>query len=207
MLRWLRRLFLWSLGGLVTFAVFSNLWVWSAAIGRLEGEAPPGSVIVVLGTNEFFPDGVTPTTTYGPRIATAASAARSGRASLVIVSGAVEQVDGMASGLKARGCVTPIELDPYGWRTLDSVLRAKARHPGRTLVFVSQGWHCARALWWADRLGVPAVAVPSGYGDGFDAHRAAARDLLAKPKAVIDWALGVGPASSVPVDAGNRPAR
>lgn len=200
-------MFLWSLGGLVAFAVFSNLWVWSAAIGRMEGEVPPGSVIVLLGTNEFFPDGVTPTATYKPRIVKAASVARAARASLVIASGTMEQVEGMASGLKALGCVTPIELDPYGWRTLDSVLRAKAHHPGRTLVFVSQGWHCARALWWADRLGVAAVAVPAGYGDGFDAHRAAARDLFAKPKAVIDWALGVGPTSSVPVDAGNRPAR
>ncbi len=195
------------MGGLVVFAVSSNLWVWSAAIGRMEGEVPPGSVIVLLGTNEFFSDGVSPTATYRPRILQAAAAARSGRASLVIASGTTEQVEGMASGLKAEGCVTPIELDPYGWRTLDSVLRAKAHHPGRTLVFVSQGWHCARALWWADRLGVPAVAVPAGYGDGSDAHRAAARDLFAKPKAVIDWALGGGPSSSVPVDAGNRPAR
>lgn len=207
MLRWIRRLFFWSLVGLVGFAVLSNLWVWSAAIGRMEGEVPPGSVIVLLGTNEFLPDGMTPTTTYGPRIVTAAAAARSARASLVIASGTVEQVDVMASRLRAEGCVTPIELDPYGWRTLDSVLRAKAHHPGRTLVFVSQGWHCARALWWADRLGVPAVAVPAGYGEGFDAHRAAARDVLAKPKAVIDWALDVGPSSSVPVEAGNRAAR
>lgn len=173
----------------------------------MEGDVPQGSVIVLLGTNEFFPDGVTPTATYRQRIVTAASATRTGHASLVIASGTVDQVDVMAGALRAEGCRTPIELDPYGWRTLDSVLRAKAHHPGRTLVFVSQGWHCARALWWADRLGVPAVAVPAAYGEGPDAHRSAIRDLFAKPKAVLDWALGVGPSSSVPVEVGNRPAR
>ncbi|MFM9001059.1 MAG: ElyC/SanA/YdcF family protein [Opitutia bacterium] len=203
----LRRSMLWAIGLVSGFAVFSNLWVWSAAIGRMEGEVPPGSVIVLLGTNEFFEDTREPTATYQPRIRKAAELARGSKAALVIASGTGEQAETMSAVLLAQGAVVPIEQDPFGWRTLDSVLRAKAHHPGRTLVFVSQGWHCARALWWADRLGVPAVAAPADYGAGFDAHKSAARDLLAKPKAVIDWVLGSRPSSPSPVDVGNRPAR
>jgi SanA protein len=206
MARFLRRTIVGAALAVLSFGALSNLWIWSAAWGRMEGEVPAGSVIVLLGTNEFFPDGVTPTATYRQRITTALAAAGTGRASLVIASGTEEQAEVMAATLKREGCRTPIELDPYGWRTLDSVLRAKAQHPGRTLVFVSQGWHCARALWWADRLGVSASAVPAAYGDGLDAHRSAARDLLAKPKAVMDWVVGLGPSSPVPVDAGNRRA-
>ncbi|MGA0134196.1 MAG: ElyC/SanA/YdcF family protein [Opitutales bacterium] len=207
MARIAKRLLCWMGFPLLGFAVLSNLWIWSAAVGRMGGEVPEGSVIVLLGTNEFFRDGVTPTATYRQRITRTVEAARGGRAALVISSGTGEQAAAMAKALKSQGCLTPVELDPYGWRTLDSVLRAKAQHSGRTLVFVSQGWHCTRALWWADRLGVAAVAAPCEYGDGFDAHVSAARDVLAKPKAVIDWVLGSRPSSPLPVDQGNVPAR
>lgn len=207
MVRAVRRIFLWSLVGVLLFGAASNLWIWSAAIGRMEGKVPEGAIIVVLGTSEFLEDGKTPTSTYPPRMTRAAEIAKSGRASLLIVSGTEVQAESMARELSSGGCPVPIELDPYGLRTLDTVMRAKAHHPGSQLVFVSQGWHCARALWWADRLGVPAVAAPCAYGEGIEAHRAAARELLAKPKAVIDWLLGPAVISSSPPDRGNRPAR
>ena len=85
----------------------------------------------------------------------------------------------------------PVVRDPWGWRTIDSVVRARARHPEAVLVFVSQGWHADRAVWQARRLGIDARGHAAFHGTGFRArYLSPARELLAKPKAILDWLMG-----------------
>jgi SanA protein len=210
MSRWLKRGagLLFALLGI--FLLGSNLWVWSAGWGRLAADpaqVPAGSVMVVLGTDEFVRGTTEQSGTFGPRIAAAAELARSGRVKLVVTSGTDDHARSMATHLRAAGVTCPIVEDPYGWRTLDSVLRAKAYHPQDHVVFVSQGWHCVRALWLADHESLKASAYPAAFGEGWRPVMGALRDCFAKPKAVIDRCLGNPLTAAVPADQGNVPHR
>jgi SanA protein len=210
MSRWLKRgvgLFFVLLG---LFFVGSNLWVWSAGWGRLAmapAQVPAGSVMVLLGTDEFVHGTTERTGTFLPRIEAAAALARSGRVKVVVTSGTDVHARAMAEKLRAAGVTCPIVEDPYGWRTLDSVLRAKAYHPQDHVVFVSQGWHCVRALWLADHESLKASAYPAAFGEGWRPVMGALRDCFAKPKAVIDRCLGNPLTAAVPADQGNVPHR
>lgn len=210
MSRWLKRgvgLFFALLG---LFLVGSNLWVWSAGWGRLAtapAQVPAGSVMVLLGTDEFVHGTMERTGTFLPRIEAAAALARSGRVKVVVTSGTDVHARAMAEKLRAAGVTCPIVEDPYGWRTLDSVLRAKAYYPQDHVVFVSQGWHCVRALWLADHESLKASAYPAAFGEGWRPVMGALRDCLAKPKAVIDRWQGNPLTAAVPANQGNVPHR
>ncbi len=210
MSRWLKRGVGALFALLVLFFIGSNLWIWSAGWGRLAGkpsEVPVGSVMVVLGTDEFVRGTGERSGTYRPRIDAAVELARSGRVKLVVTSGTDDHARSMATHLRAAGVTCPIVEDPYGWRTLDSVRRAKAYYPGDHIVFVSQGWHCVRALWIADHAALPATAFPAAFGDGWRPVMGSLRDCFAKPKAVIDLCRGNPLTAAVPANEGNVPHR
>lgn len=195
---------------LAFFMVGSNLWVWSAGWSRLASkpsEVPASCVMVVLGTDEFVGATGERTGTYRPRIDAAVELARSGRVKLIVTSGTDDHARSMATHLRAAGVTCPIVEDPYGWRTLDSVLRAKAYYPKEHIVFVSQGWHCVRALWLADHESLKASAYPAGFGEGWRPVMGSLRDCFAKPKAVIDRCLGNPLMAPVPANEGNVPHR
>jgi SanA protein len=207
--RW-QRLVLWLMAAVVAFGCLANAWVWSAGWGRFHAEpteAPAGSVLVLLGTNEYLADRRTPSGTYRARLDAAARLCAGGRIRLVIASGTPEQALTMARQLVAAGVRVPIVEDPYGWRTLDSAVRAQAHYPDAHVVFVSQGWHDVRALWIADRLGLSATAYAADFGAGWRAWWSAGRDVLAKPKALLDWVAGQPLATAVPPAQGNVPHR
>jgi len=210
MSRWLKR-GAWVLFTLTAvFFVGSNLWIWSAGWGRLAGkpaEVPAGCVMVVLGTDEIVGATGRRNRTFDLRIEAAAELARSGRVKLIVTSGTDDHARSMATHLRAAGVTCPIVEDPYGWRTLDSVLRAKAYYPQEHIVFVSQGWHCVRALWLADHESLKSSAYPAGFGEGWRPVWSALRDCFAKPKAVIDRCLGNPLTAPVPANEGNMPHR
>ena len=208
MSRWLKR----GVGALFALLAFffvgSNLWVWSAGWGRLAGDpsgVPVGAVMVVLGTDEFVGTTGEHTGTFRPRIDAAVELARSRRVKLVDTSGTDGHARVMATQMRAAGVTCPIVEDPYGWRTLDSVLRAKAYYPKEHIVFVSQGWHGVRALWLADRASLNATAFPAAFGDGWRPFMGSVRDCFAKPKAVIDLCRGNPLTAAVPANEGNVP--
>jgi SanA protein len=210
MVQRLKRLAAWISAGIIAFGILANAWVWSAGWGHFHAEpteAPAGSVLVLLGTNEFLADQRTPSGTYRARIEAAARLCAGGRIRLVVASGTPEQAVIMARHLVEAGVRLPIVEDPYGWRTLDSAVRAQAHYPGEHVVFVSQGWHDVRALWIADRLGLSATAYAAGFGTGWRAWWSAGRDVLAKPKALFDWVAGQPLATKVPPAQGNVPHR
>jgi len=208
MSRWLKRTVAVLITLLGVFCIGSNLWVWSAGWGRLARspvEVPVGSVMVLLGTNEFDESTGQSSGTFRPRIDAAVELARSGRVKLIVTSGTDIHARSMATQLRAAGVTCPIVEDPFGWRTLDSVLRAKAYYPNEHIVFVSQGWHCTRALWLADYEKLGATAYPASFGEGWRVYQSWVRDCFAKPKAVLDRIAGNPLTSSMPANQGNLP--
>lgn len=203
-----RRLIILLLALPISWGAIANLWVaWSASGKALHvpAELPDHAVVVVLGLSEFHPDEGYAVTNYHPRLDAAAELVTTGRVDDIVVSGTPEQADAMAAELMRRGVTQRITRDPYGWRTLDSVARARASYPGRTLVFVSQGWHNTRAIWIAERLGVDARGYAAADGSGIRSRiKGPFRDLFAKSKAMIDWVAGFPLATDVPPGEGNR---
>lgn len=203
----LRTTFKAILAALILGGVGANAWIWSAGWGRLADRweaVPPNSVLLLLGTDEFVVGTREPTGTYRGRIEAATELAKSGRIKLVVTSGTAEHATSMANELRAGGVTCPIMEDPYGWRTLDSVLRAKAYYPQEHIVFVSQGWHCVRALWLADGAGLSSSAYPAAFGEGIRPWVGALRDCLAKPKAVLDRLNGNPLTAPVAASEGHR---
>ena len=210
MSRWLKRGVGVAIALMALFLVGSNAWLWSAGWGRLAAttdEIPAGAVMVLLGTDEFVKGTQEHSGTFRPRITAAAELARSGRVKLVVTSGNAVHARVMAERLRTAGVTCPIVEDPYGWRTLDSVQRVKAYYPGDQIVFVSQGWHCVRALWLADRAGLRSTAYPAAFGEGWRSVMGCLRDCFAKPKSVLDLCLGNPLSAPVPADQGNVPHR
>lgn len=196
---------LWA--GLLFLSV-ANLWVALSAKGRLVNDAaevPLGSVGIILGISEFYPDTGKPTDVYHPRLDAGAALAATGRLSALVVSGTPEQAETLRAELLRRGVVIPIIRDPHGLRTLDSVARAIAHQPDRPLVFISQGWHVNRALWQAERMGRPSLGFAAAEGVGLRArYLGPARDILAKAKALLDWLTGFQLSTDIPPGEGNR---
>ncbi len=207
----LRRTILWVSGLLSAFFVISNVWVWSAGLGRdlrtTPQQVPQDAVLVLLGVNERDEKTGKLSECFKLRISAAAELCRSGKIKLVVTSGLNDQARTMADRLREAGVTTPIVLDPYGWRTLDSVKRAAAVFPDESIIYVSQGWHCDRALWLADRLSTnhyKALSYSADFGHEPTAYFNFLRDCLAKPKAVIDWLMGAKPTTTVDVAHGYK---
>lgn len=204
----LRPLFFLTAWSVSLLFIACHLWFAWETEDRITddpGSVPVGSVAVVLGCNEFDEDEGWRVAPYHPRLDAAARLAASGRVREVIVSGYLGQADAMARELRRRGVAVPIVRDPWGWRTIDSVVRARARHPEATLVFVSQAWHADRAVWQARRLGADARGFAAFHGTGFRARFLnPSRELLAKPKAALDWLMGFPLTTDTPPDADFR---
>ena len=80
-----------------------------------------------------------------------------------------------------------IVLDFAGFRTYDSMVRAKRVFGQDSLTVISQQWHNKRALYIANRVGVDAVAYNAADIDiRATKLRLAVREWLARTKMVFD---------------------
>ncbi len=86
--------------------------------------------------------------------------------------------------LKASIAEERIFLDYAGFRTLDSIVRAKEIFDVTEMVIITQTFHCQRALYLADFHGINAVCL------GVDSPRTRNwvrfREIFARTKAVLD---------------------
>ncbi len=124
---------------------------------------PPHDVALVLGTSPWVADGRRNLHFEG-RMNLAAELYRMGKAKRLLVSGDNRRADydeptAMKKALIARGIPeSAIVLDYAGFRTLDSVARAKSAFGFSSLIVVSDDFHVARALYLAEAFGLDAVA-------------------------------------------------
>lgn len=159
--------------------------VVSSASGRTYNDAasvPAGErrVALVLGCSKNLPDGRS-NRFFGKRIQAAAELYQAGKCPALIVSGdnGVEGYDeptDMKEALIAKGVPeSKIYCDYAGFRTLDSVVRAKAIFGQTRLIIVSQRTHNQRAIYLARDQGMDAI--------GYNAQDA----VLPWPKALKNW--------------------
>lgn len=201
--RWLRRVAWLALAG-VAFIVACNLAVLIAAAGRVtpeghEAEAPARRAAVVMGCIPKLAGGWD-NPYFTARIEAAAALWRAGKVEALIVSGDnhVEWYDEpteMKKALVAAGVPEDrIVCDYAGFRTLDSVVRARTIFGLDSFLVVSQDFHVRRAIFLGrckglDVRGCAARGVPLGRLSS----RTVVREPLARVAAVLDVLLGRRP--------------
>ena len=186
----------------VAFTLYVNIRVEQEAKGRIYTEMdslPYNKVALLLGTNPINRWG-RPNSYFTNRINTAAELYHAGKVDFIIASGDnhIRQYDeptAMRDSLMAHGVPEDrIILDFAGFRTLDSVVRAKEVFGCDSLTIISQEDHNARALYLAESNGISAVAISAPIRAGrWVRTRLALREWLARDKMMLDIWCGKHP--------------
>ena len=189
---WLRTAVLIMLG--FGFVFGCEWWVAKRAEGRCLNEVkgmPEAPVAVVLGTaahvaggwNNYF---------FKYRMEAAAALFKAGKVKALIVSGdngthSYDEPTDMKLALMKLGVPEgKIVCDYAGFRTLDSVVRAREVFGQQRLIFVSQRFHNARAIYLARAFGIEAFGLDAKDVPVTLSVKTFLREKLACVKAVLD---------------------
>ncbi|WP_395747107.1 vancomycin high temperature exclusion protein [Prosthecobacter sp.] len=169
-------------------------WIERAAAGRCFDAVetvPAAPVAVVLGTSPRAADGRA-NLFFRPRMEAAAALFKAGRVKALIVSGdngtqGYDEPTDMKSMLMQMGVpAEKILCDYAGFRTLDSVVRAKEVFGQQRVIFVSQRFHNARAIYLAQASGIEAFGLDAKDVPVALSVKTYIREKLACVKAVLD---------------------
>lgn len=86
-----------------------------------------------------------------------------------------------------------IFLDYAGFRTLDSVIRAKEIFGQQSITIISQQFHNERAIYLAEENGIKAIGFNAKNVSGRYGIKVRIREYLARTKVFIDILFGVKP--------------
>lgn len=167
-------------------------------VHRAVTDVPAADVALVLGTARTVAGGRR-NLFYDARLRAAAELFHAGKVRGVLVSGdnsraSYDEPTAMKQDLVLLGVPAEyVTCDYAGFRTLDSIIRARDVFGLERFVVVSQAFHCERALFLADQSGIDATAVAADPVGGFNGWKIRAREVLARTKAVIDVGLGTEP--------------
>lgn len=88
---------------------------------------------------------------------------------------------------------TKIYLDYAGFRTFDSVVRAKEIFGQNCLLIISQKFHNERAIYIAHKLKMKAIGFNAKDVSKYFGIKTVIREYFARVKVIIDFILGVDP--------------
>lgn len=176
----------------------------SARIFRTTESIPANDVALVLGTAKKTSRGYA-NLHFSQRIEAAATLFKAGKVRHLLVSGdnSVKNYDeptDMRDALVEAGVPTnAITCDYAGFRTLDSVVRAKTVFGQTNFTIVTEAFHCPRSVWIARRHGLNVVAFAAPDLSARWAARVKIREALARVLCAIDlYALNRQPKFSGP---------
>jgi SanA protein len=166
---------------------------------------PPSDVGLVLGTGKLTRQG-NPNLHFNQRIEAAANLYLAGKVRCLLVSGdnhiiGYDEPTDMRDALVSAGVpADKIICDYAGFRTLDSVVRAKIVFGLSRCTIITEEFHCPRAVWIAQQRGLDAVAfaAPDVQSRRWT-WRVKAREQLARVACALDlYLLHRGPKFSGP---------
>lgn len=161
-------------------------------------EIPKNKVGLVLGTSKYLKDGRV-NLYFTHRINATVQLFKSGKIDFVLISGDngsvnYDEPNDFKNELLKKGIPEDkIFLDYAGFRTLDSVVRAKEIFGQNSITVISQEFHNERAIYLASKHAVSAVGynakdVSLNYG-----FKTQLREYLARTKAFLDIVIGIEP--------------
>ncbi|MCB0395394.1 MAG: YdcF family protein [Flavobacteriales bacterium] len=185
----------------VVFVFWADWRVTSSAVGKTFTDSeslPENKVGLLLGTGKILGNGHI-NLYYKYRIDAAVQLYESGKIHYVLISGDnsksyYDEPTTMKRDLIKRGVPSDkIYLDYAGFRTLDSVVRAREIFGQESITVISQRFHNQRAIYIADSKGMQAVGynaqdVTAGYG-----FKVMVREKLARAKMYLDLIFGIKP--------------
>ncbi len=185
----------------IVLILFSNLIIENTAKGKTFYEldaVPKNRVGLILGTSKKIKGGA-PNPYYTYRIDATIRLYKSGKIDFVLVSGdngtiyynepTTIQKDLVKSGIPEE----KIFLDYAGFRTLDSVVRAKEVFGLESVTIISQEFHNERAIYLAEKKGLKAIGYNAKDVSGRQGYKVRFREHLARVKVFIDLIFNTGP--------------
>lgn len=153
---------------------------------------------LLLGTGKFLKNG-TINPYYQYRINATVELLNSNKIKYVIISGdnsvnnynepAMMRADLIALGIDS----TKIFLDYAGFRTFDSMVRAKEIFGQNNLTIISQKFHNERALYIAQRENIRAIGFNAQDVSAFADIKVKLREKLARVKVFVDYMFQIKP--------------
>lgn len=178
----------------VAFVAFANLHIVHANRDRLYtsiADVPARDIGLVLGANRVMRDG-RPNQHFVYRMDAAAALYHAGKVRHLLVSGDNGRRDYdepamMKEALVARGVpAVAITCDYAGFRTLDSVIRARQVFGLEACTIVTQRYHNTRALEVARATGLDAVGFCTRDVEIRHSVRTEIREIASRTLAVLD---------------------
>ncbi len=193
--------FLLLVGSLIVLLFFSNYEVIHTAQGKTFNEVSdlePKTVGLLLGTSKYMKNGrINPY--YKTRLEAASILYFEGKICALLISGDHSRHDyneplDFKTDLIQLGIPEDcIYLDYAGFRTLDSMIRAKEIFGQKSLIVISQEFHNQRAIYLAEKHQLSAIGFNAKEIKGSFALKTNLREYLARGKAFLDVVLKKGP--------------
>lgn len=195
------KLFGWLFAVPILIILLCNFTINSSAEGktfsRIE-EVEKNRVGIVLGTSNKLVGGQS-NPYYIYRINAALELYKSGKIEFVLVSGDnattyYNEPQTIKKDLVAGGVPSEkIFLDYAGFRTLDSMVRAKEVFGLERVTVISQKFHNERAIYLAEKKGLTAIGFNAQDVTGNNGLKVHAREYLARVKVFIDLLINTEP--------------
>lgn len=182
----------------IAFANYSIKKQSDAFVSYTIADVPATKTALLLGTSKTLSNGM-PNAYFYNRIQATVDLYKSGKIQYVIVSGDNSRKDynepeDMQLTLMRYGIPQDkIFMDFAGFRTLDSVVRAKDIFGQKKLVIISQKFHNERAVFLARKNGMEAYGYNAPDVNKYAGLKTNIREYIAKAKAYWDLLFGVEP--------------
>jgi SanA protein len=172
----------------------ANRAVTKAANGKTYSDPaaiPHRHVGLVLGCQKYL-SGNRPNLFFQNRIAAAVELYRGGKVDYLLVSGdnhtrGYDETTDLRNALLEQGVpAEKIYADYAGFRTLDSVVRAKEVFGQSEVTVISQQFHNQRAIFIASHRGLDAIGFNAPDVDAYKSFGTRLREQFARVKAVLD---------------------
>lgn len=175
--------------------LLANWWVIRQAHSRLVtdlAKLPTNDVAIVLGTSKTIPGGRYLNPFFERRMKTAAQLYHAGKVRHLLLSGDnsaknYDEPAWMRDALLALGVpASAMTLDCAGFRTLDTMARARAVFGLKRVTIVTDDFHQPRALFLAAAHGLDAVGYPSEHVPEVWSKTTRTREFGSRVKACLD---------------------
>ncbi|MBD3589197.1 MULTISPECIES: SanA/YdcF family protein [unclassified Bacteroides] len=159
---------------------------------------PQNKVGLLLGTSPKLKNGNN-NLYFDYRILAAVELYKAGKIKYILISGdnrreEYNEPEEMKKALMQKGVPEKfIYLDYAGFRTLDSVVRAKEVFGQNQLTIISQRFHNERAIYLAEKNGINAIGYNAKDVNAYAGLKTNIRELLARVKMFIDLAIDKQP--------------
>ena len=182
---------------LVAAIIGAGALIRSSAEGRVYSDVsliPSRKTGIVLGCSRQLSDGRS-NLFFSYRVAAAATLFKTNKISFLIVSGdhhvvGYDEATDMKNALVDAGVpADKIYCDFAGFRTLDSIVRAKEVFGQTNITVISQKFHNQRAIYIARHAGLDAIGFSAKEVDVYNSFFTKLREQFARVKTVLDVRL------------------